>query len=230
MKAVILAGGFGKRLKPLTDDRPKPLVEVLGKPILEWQLKWLRSHGITDIIICTGYKKEMIMNYVGSGSKFDVNVKYAVEEEPLGTGGALKNTASLISKGGPVLALNGDILTDFNPAALTTIIDDDTLGSIAVVPLKSPFGIVDFSQDTVISGFREKPLLKEYWINAGVYCLSSDVFNYLPDKGNVENTAFPKLANEGRLKAVKYLDSLWKSIDTHKDIEEVNKEFNALTE
>jgi NDP-sugar pyrophosphorylase family protein len=94
LKAVILAGGFGKRLKPITDNRPKPMIEILGKPIIEWQIRLLSKNNIKEIIICVGYLKEQIINHIASGNKFNVNVAYMVEEEPLGTGGALKNTHS----------------------------------------------------------------------------------------------------------------------------------------
>src|ERR671932_2914042 len=90
MKAVILAGGFGKRLKPLNDGRPKTMVEVLNVPLIEWQIKWFKKHLIKEMVICVGYLKEQIIDYIGSGARFCVKVGYAVEEEPLGTGGALK--------------------------------------------------------------------------------------------------------------------------------------------
>ncbi len=83
MKAVILAGGFGKRLKPLTNDRPKPMIEVLGVPILEWQIDWLHRHGINEMVICVGYLKESVLNHFGSGKRFGVKVGYSVEEDPL---------------------------------------------------------------------------------------------------------------------------------------------------
>ena len=83
LKAIILAGGLGKRLRPLTDERPKPMIEVSNIPIIEWQIKWLKNHRIDQIVICVGYLKEQIIDYVASGSKFGVKVGYAVEEEPL---------------------------------------------------------------------------------------------------------------------------------------------------
>src|ERR1041385_1850855 len=97
MKAVILAGGYGKRLKPLTDERPKPMIEVRNVPIIEWQIRWLRRFGVSEFIICVGYMKERIIEYIGSGNKLGVRVGYAVEDDPLGTGGALKNAQSLLS-------------------------------------------------------------------------------------------------------------------------------------
>lgn len=225
MKAVVLAGGYGKRLKPLTDNKPKPLLEVSGIPILGWQIRWLLKHGVRELILCTGYLKERIIDYLGSGKKFGIKVGYAVEEEPLGTGGALKNAESLLSNDDTFLVLNGDVLTDLDPHKLTRSLDRERVGAIAVVPLRSPFGVVDLRRDGRIAGFREKPLLRQYWINAGVYCLTPLVFDRLPSKGNIEDTVFPKLASEGKLKAVRYPDVAWKSIDSHKDIEEAEKEF-----
>jgi len=220
LKAVILAGGYGKRLRPLTDERPKPLLEVGGVPILAWQLHWLRRHGIGEVVLCTGYMKDSIINYVGSGGRFGVKVGYVVEEEPLGTGGALKNAELLLRSENRFIMLNGDILTNLDPKMLQDQIHGETIAAMAVVPLTSPYGVVEVSEGSSIIGFREKPLLTEYWINAGAYCFSSDIFRYLPDKGNIETTTFPRLAETGSIKAVKYTNVFWRSIDTHKDIEE----------
>ncbi|VFJ15477.1 nucleotidyltransferase family protein [Candidatus Nitrosocosmicus franklandus] len=222
MKAVILAGGFGKRLKPITDNRPKPMIEILGKPIIEWQIRLLSKNNIREIIICVGYLKEQIINHIASGNKFNVNVAYMVEEEPLGTGGALKNTQSLLKdeKNG-FFMINGDILTNLDFSALS---HKNEFNSLAVVPLRSPFGIVDFNEQLYVTGFKEKPNILDKWINAGVYFFNQEIFNYLPDKGNIETTALPAMANEQKLKAKKFEKSFWKSIDSHKDIEESSKE------
>ena len=136
MKSVILAGGFGKRLKPLTDNRPKPMIEILDKPILEWQIKHLAKNNIKEIIICVGYLKEQIIDYIASGNKFDVHVAYTVEDEPLGTGGALKNTYSLLKdeKNG-FFMINGDILTNIN---FLDLANENNHSKLALVPLKSP--------------------------------------------------------------------------------------------
>ena len=223
MKAVILAGGFGKRLKPLTDDRPKPMIEVLGVPILEWQLTWLSNYGVKEVVICVGYLKENVLNYIGSGQKFGVSVGYSVEEEPLGTGGALKNARSLIH-GDSFLAMNGDIITDLDPWKLVQDLSGEAMGSIASIPLPSPYGIIEIDNGYA-RGFREKPILADYWINAGVYCLSTKIFEVLPEKGNLEATTMPQLAKEGKIKVSKYDTASWRSIDTYKDIEEASKQF-----
>ena len=228
MKAVILAGGFGKRLKPLTDDRPKPMIEISGIPILEWQVNWLRNHNVREIIICAGYLKGSVIDHIGSGQKFGVSVGFAVEEEPLGTGGALKNARALIS-GDSFIAMNGDVLTNLDPLKLTHLVkpEGDALCSIAAVPLRSPYGIIEIDNGRA-KGFREKPTLSEYWINAGIYCLATSVLDMLPDKGSLEELTLPSLAKDNKIRVEKYIDVLWRSIDTHKDIEEAQKEFQAL--
>src|SRR5919202_2516264 len=226
MKAVILAGGFGKRLRPLTDQRPKPMIEVLNKPIIEWQIKWFKKYGIKEIIICVGYLKEHIINYIGSGTRFGVRVGYAVEDEPLGTGGALKNSQSLLgaSMEDGFFLINGDILTDLDPNELR----NGAYAALALVPLRSPFGIVEIDKNSDVIGFVEKPEIKDRWINAGVYFLTREIFEYLPENGNIEVTALPVMAKQRKLKAVKYENSFWRSIDSHKDIEEAEKEIKAV--
>ncbi|MEW5839794.1 nucleotidyltransferase family protein [Nitrososphaera sp.] len=224
MKAVILAGGFGKRLRPLTDQMPKPMIEVMGLPIIEWQVKWLSGFGIREFVICVGYMKEHIINHIGSGSRLGVRVGYAVEEEPLGTGGALKNAEGLLSGQSEFFMVNGDILTNLDPNRLR---DGGGRNSLALVPLRSPFGVVEVNGDSRVLGFVEKPRIQDRWINAGVYHFTSDVFAYLPENGNIEVTALPALAKEGKLHAAKYDGIFWRSIDSHKDIEEATKEMQA---
>ena len=228
MKAVILAGGFGKRLRPLTIDKPKPLVEVAGKPILIWQIEWLKDHGIDEIVLLVGYLKDKIIEYIGSGKKFGVKVTYVVEDEPLGTGGALKNAESVLRNEEKFLVLNGDIITNLNPRKLLDNVGSNIIVSIAAVPLRSPYGILSIDKDGYILRFEEKPILENYWINAGVYAMTPQVFDYLPDKGDIERTAFPKLASEKKLKATRYSDVIWRSIDTYKDVEEAGKELSAF--
>lgn len=225
MLAAILAGGFGKRLRPFTDDIPKPMIQVGGRPILEWQILWLKKHGFNEIVLLLGYKKEKIIEHLGSGSKFGVRVTYVVEDEPLGTGGAVKNAAHILSKENIFLVVNGDIVTNINPLVLVNelTLNKKCLGTIAVIPLPSPYGIVEIEDDRIVKGFTEKPQLKDYWINAGVYALRSDALKYFPDKGDLEKTAFPEMAKDGVLCAVKFTNVFWKAIDTFKDLEEASK-------
>ncbi len=225
MKAAILAGGYGKRLRPLTSEKPKPLVEVAGKPILIWQIEWLKKHSINEIVLLVGYLKEKIIEYVGSGSKFGVKVTYIVEDKPLGTGGAIKNSEHVLSGEDYFIVVNGDVLTNLDPTKLLDPIKKgEAIATIAAVPLPSPYGILRIRSDDSIEAFIEKPVLKEYWINAGVYAMTPEVFKYLPDEGDIERKGFPELAKMMKLKAVRFEDVFWRSIDTHKDIEEASRE------
>ena len=225
MKAVILAGGYGKRLRPLTETTPKPLLTVADKPIIEWQIKWLNHYGIEDFIICAGYLKEKIVDEIGSGHKLNVRVGYAIEDEPLGTGGALKNAEHLLSNEDAFLVLNGDIITNLNPLNLVKKLEEESvIGVIALVHLPSPFGVIEFDRTTgVITKFVEKPKLPQHYINAGVYAFTPEVFKYLPDNGDIERTAFPELATAKLLRAVPYEEVEWISIDSYKDLEEAAK-------
>lgn len=226
---VILAGGYGKRLKPYTETMPKPLLQVANRPILEWQLRWLRHYGFNEVLICAGYLKERLVEEVGSGARYGVRVGYVMEDEPLGTGGALKNAEHILSSEKEFIVVNGDILTDLNPAQLLEVLGEKDVGAIALTPLPSPYGVIKFDYETFkILSFIEKPRIKEYWINAGVYAFRREVFEYLPEKGDIERTALPRLAEEGRLRAALFEENFWMSIDSHKDLEEASKRVPSL--
>ena len=220
MKTAILAGGFGKRLKPLTDTRPKPMIEVFNVPIIEWQVRWLRKFGVREFVLCVGYMKEKIIDHMGNGTKFGSRIDYSFEEKPLGTGGALLKAKELLSNQDSFFVLNGDIVTVLDPKRLNIA----NSNALAVVPLRSPFGVVELDENSRVRGFIEKPEIPDKWINAGIYRFTQQVFGYLPQKGNIEVTALPAMAKEGKLRGVRYKDVFWRSIDSHKDIEEASKE------
>jgi len=228
MQAVILAGGFGKRLAPLTSEVPKPLLPVGGRPILVRQIEWLRGFGIRDVVLAVGYLKHKIFEALGDGRKLGVRIFYSVEEEPLGTGGAIKNAEPFITDD-VFIVLNGDVLTNLDLNKLVEALGDAD-GAIALVPLRSPYGIVEFDAGGYVTHFREKPILEGFYINAGVYALRRRVLAELPDRGNIEETLFPRLAQQRRLKAVVYRDVFWKSVDSLKDLEEVDRFFGADNE
>ncbi len=220
--AVILAGGLGKRLRPITERIPKPMIEVAGKPILQWQVEFLSQNGINKFIFLVGYKAEVIERYFNDGSEMGVEILYSREKEPLGTAGALKNAEHLI-KEEKFLMLNGDIITNLNPSPLLQAVEDNAfMVAIASVPLPSPYGILEIEDDIVI-GFKEKPQIPGIWINAGIYAMRKEIIEMCPTKGDIEKTVFPILAEQKRIRVVKYEDVVWKSIDSHKDIDEATK-------
>ncbi|HYY67119.1 MAG TPA: sugar phosphate nucleotidyltransferase, partial [Nitrososphaeraceae archaeon] len=136
---------------------------------------------------------------------------------------ALKNAQSLLggTESEGFFMVNGDILTDLDPNMLR---DGTTLSAIAVVPLRSPYGVIELDESSNITGFVEKPQIEDRWINAGVYYFETEVFRYLPDSGNIEMTALPMMIKDRKVKAIKYEKAFWRSIDSHKDIEEASRE------
>jgi len=226
--AIILAGGRGERLRPLTQDRPKCMVELLGTPIMAYQLHWLRAYNVKRVVVACGYMHEMVQEYFGSGKKWDISIEYVVEKEPLGRGGALKNAwTSLDSGDEDVLALNGDHLSN---AKLDEIADyhaqHKPYATLVTSPLISPYGIVETDANGTIIAFREKPTLP-YGINAGIYVLSKKIHDLLPDKGDHEVTTFPMLADKGELKAYNS-KGFWRTVDTVKDVNELKSELQNI--
>ncbi|MDE1825737.1 MAG: nucleotidyltransferase family protein [Candidatus Micrarchaeota archaeon] len=222
MKAVILAGGYGKRLRPLTDTTPKPLLIVGGKPILEWQILWLRQYGVDSFVVTASYLAEKITQYLGDGEKWGIESKVVVEEEPLGRGGALKNVEKLLEGEKEFIMTNGDVITNLDVSKLTL---GGYVASLALTPLQSPYGIINVDGSKVTS-FVEKPTLKDYWINAGVYRMTPKIFEYLPRKGDIEDTAFQELVKKDLLGGFKFDGCYWRSTDSIKDMEEVNRDLS----
>ncbi len=224
MQAVILAGGKGERLRPYTNDRPKGMVEILGIPILGYQMQWLRANGVEEVYISCGYLHEVIEGYFGDGGRWGMKIRYVVEDTPLGRGGGLKKAMQAVEGGtGPIIAANGDIITTANLKDM--IAQHEQKGALATVlltPFFSQYGIVEIDDRDLVQGFREKPELP-YWINAGVYVLSRDVLPLLPDRGDHEDTTFPLLARQQRFAGFRSR-AFWRGVDTVKDMSEVTKE------
>jgi NDP-sugar pyrophosphorylase family protein len=225
--ALIIAGGAGERLRPLTNDRPKNLVPVAGKPIAERQIAWLKEGGVTDVVFLTHYMADVLQAHFRDGTGFGVRVHYSHEKEPLGRGGALKLAFPVVPESEPyVVACNSDILTD---QPITELIDfhqaKRSVATMMLSPLRSPFGVVDVAEDGRVESFREKPELP-HWVNAGIYVLSREFFPLLPDKGDHETTAFPQLASEGRLFGLKSY-AYWRPVDSIKDVSEADRELAA---
>ena len=206
-EVIILAGGKGKRLRPLTDNIPKCLVPVNNKPLLEYQIEYLKGWGIKKIILACGYLWEKIKEKYGN------EFIYSVEKEPLGTGGAIKKALEHID-GDEFFVINCDEYCDVN------LEEVEKMGSNTIVlsRFNCRFGLVDTKGDKVI-GFRQKPVLP-YWANLGLYLLNKNI--PLPDKGAIETETFPALASEGKLKAYKH-KGIWFTVNTIKDLEKLEK-------
>ncbi len=169
MRAVIMAGGFGTRLRPLTDDLPKPMLPVGGRPVMEWIVDQMRCSGIKHMNVTTHYMPEKVMEHFGDGSAFGVELHYVSEDRPLGTGGAL---ALIPRESEPLLVVNGDVLSSVDYAQMLEYHHDHeaqfTVG-VSQYQIDVPYGVVDLD-GSVIRSLREKPTLTMY-VNAGcIYC------------------------------------------------------------
>ena len=222
MKAIILAGGRGKRLRPITDYVPKSLVPINNIPIIEWQIKYLKKYGVKEIIICTGYKAEMIENFLAMKNNLGVKIKFSIEKTPLGTGGAIKQ-AGLLIKDKSFFVLNGDTITNINLNQLAK-----KQNSIASIELKTKFGTIE-TKDDKVTKFNEKKEISNLWMNAGIYHLQKEILKDLPNKGDIEKTVFPDYAKKGKLTTVKFKNVMWYSIDSFKDIEECSSELDKTS-
>lgn len=212
VKAIILSGGMGKRLRPITDYIPKSLVPVNNIPIIDWQIRYFKKFGIKDFVVCVGHMSESLITHLES-KDFGVKIRYSVEKTPLGTGGAIENAKKYIGDSS-FFVINGDIITNIDLIKLKAYPN-----TIAVIPLRTAYGVVHVSDDK-IERFEEKPEIFNHWMNAGIYFLNKEILNHLPKKGNIENITFPALAKKGKLHVVKFTNAFWNSIDSYKDIDE----------
>jgi mannose-1-phosphate guanylyltransferase len=203
VQAVVLVGGEGTRLRPLTLQTPKPMVPVMNMPFLERSLRRLGAAGIDDVILPAGYLPEAIMSYFGDGSRFGLRLRYVIEETPLGTAGALKNVEQYID--GPFFVLNGDVLTSLDLRAMMAYHrEKGGIGTLHLIPVEDPsaFGCVVHDADGRVEAFVEKPPRDQAptnEINAGTYLLEREVLDRIPAGRpvSIERETFPQLIGAG---------------------------------
>ncbi|MEJ7618607.1 MAG: NDP-sugar synthase [Pyrinomonadaceae bacterium] len=203
MQALILAGGKGTRLRPLTVYTPKPIVPICNRPFLLYQVDTLRRAGITDITLSLSYQPQKIEQQLGDGSAYGVKIKYTVEPQPLGTAGAYKFAEELIRE--PTVVFNGDILTDLDlGAVIAQHRETKATATIVLTPVENPsaYGLVETAADRSVRRFLEKPKIDEIsvnTINAGTYVLEPHVLDLIPAGENYsfEYNLFPDLLARG---------------------------------
>ncbi len=204
VQAIILVGGEGTRLRPLTYGTPKPMVPIAGVPFLARSMERLYEAGITDVILAAGYMPKAITEYFGDGSRLDMRITYAIEETPLGTAGALKNVEEHVR--GPFFVFNGDILTSLDLRAMIQYHKKKGgVGSLHLIEVEDPsaFGCVVHDADGAISAFIEKPppgTAPGNDINAGTYLLEREVLDAIPAGRpvSIERETFPQLIAAGK--------------------------------
>lgn len=203
LKAVILVGGPGMRLRPLTDNKPKSMVPVLNRPVLEHTLAYLKKHGIEDVILALNYLPDAIREYFGDGKKCGVRLTYCIEKEPMGTAGAVKNADAYLND--TFFVLNGDLFTDMNLKEMLAFHHEKKAKatiSLTWVDKPGAFGVVETDADRRVKRFIEKPPPGEEttnWINAGTYILEPEVLQEMPSGQHYmfEKGLFPRLLEIG---------------------------------
>ena len=217
---ILLVGGFGTRLMPLTKNTPKPMLTIAGLPVTEHQLAMARKAGITTVVLATSYLSELFTPYFGDGSKWGMKLLYAVEEIPLGTGGAIANAASMLDTDESIVVLNGDVLSSHNVSEQIRqheLNESDVTIHLTAVEDARAYGCVPTDADGRVTAFLEKmdrPITNN--INAGCYVFSSNIVNSIPKNQiiSVEREIFPQLIST-HTRVFSYIDdSYWLDIGT----------------
>ncbi len=230
MKAVVLVGGEGTRLRPLTLSTPKPLLPVGNRPFLEHQLQWLSGAGVDEVVLSLGYLPHAFEAHFADGELAGVKVRYAVEDEPLGTAGAVRFAAEGIDE--PVLVCNGDVLTTLDlPALLAFHAATGAEATIALTRVEDPsaYGVVPTREDGEVVAFVEKPpreTAPTTWINAGTYVLEPGVLDRIPARlaVSIERETFPRMLETPRRLFAMASDAYWLDIGTPQTYLQANRD------
>ena len=214
MEAIILAGGKAERLGDAAGGRPKALVELAGRPLAAYQVEQLAAAGVTRVLVSCADGQEGAFKTALGG--IGPEVVAVPEPEPLGRGGGIRYAAQTRREQGDVFALNGDELVDVDLSQLLALHRErQSAATITVVPLRSPFGVVDLDDD-LVTGFREAPRLDQ-WVSCGIYVLGEEALERFPERGDHETSTFPELAAERRLHALRH-EGVWFTVNTPKDL------------
>jgi mannose-1-phosphate guanylyltransferase/phosphomannomutase len=231
MKAVIMAGGEGTRLRPLTSNAPKPLLPLVNRPMMEHIVGLLKRHGIDEIVVTVAFMANAIRDYFGDGSEFGVTISYATEETPLGTAGSVRNAMTHLTE--RFVVISGDVLTDIDLSAIIELHDEKkALATIGLAHVDNPleFGIVIAREDGSIERFLEKPTWGQVFsdtINTGIFVLEPEIFDYIePDRPvDFSGEVFPRLLDDGQPLYGAIAEGYWEDVGTleayvraHKDI------------
>lgn len=216
LQAVVMAGGLGSRLQPLTADTPKPMLHVGGRPLMEVIVGQLREIGISKINIATHYQAQKIVEYFGDGTQFGVNIEYVNEETPLGTGGAL---GLMVPPKDPVLVINGDILTDVDFRAMHAFHQEHGAQMTVAVrryEVQVPYGVVECDGPN-LTGLKEKPQIG-FFVNAGIYLIEPEIYQYIPANQHFNMTdLIGRLMEEQKMVVSFPVREYWLDIGHHAD-------------
>jgi mannose-1-phosphate guanylyltransferase/phosphomannomutase len=227
MKAFILCGGEGTRLRPYTYTTPKPMMLVGGKPILWYVIENLKKNGISDLILTVGYLHEQISDYFGDGSKFGVKIEYVVESEKMNTAGSILPLKDKVDS--TFIVVMGDHITNIN---MKDMVDAHKLGgavaTIALLKNKMPleFGVVE-TDSKQVTGFKEKPIL-EHNFNVAIYCFEPKIFDYIEEKEDFAKDVFPRMLERNERIVPFVFEDVWFDIGRVSDYERLNELFQVI--
>lgn len=227
-KVVLMVGGLGTRLRPLTETTPKPMLKVGNKPILQTIVEKFAEYGYTNIIMCVNYKSDIIQNYFKDGSAFCVNIEYVFEEQRMGTAGALSLLKGKPNE--PFFVMNGDLLTNVNFEHLHNYhIATNSIGTMCVreYDFQVPYGVVNIKDSKIVS-IEEKPIHK-FFVSAGIYMLSHKVLEYIPQNQFFDMpTLFEKLISLNENTVSFPLREYWLDIGRIEEYERANQEYSEV--
>lgn len=222
---LLMVGGLGTRLRPLTNDIPKPMLHVGGKPLLETIIDGFKQYGYTNFILSVNYKKEVIQDYFQNGEAFGVSITYVEESMRMGTAGALSLLPEIPTK--PLIVMNGDLLTQINFDQLMNFhLEQQSLATMCVreYEYQIPYGVIETNGPQLVA-ITEKPIQKKF-VNAGVYVLSPEVFRYIPsDKFFDMPELFESIMKENKLASIFPIHEYWLDIGRVEDFEKANDEY-----
>ena len=228
MRAVVLVGGLGTRLRPLTFSIPKPLLPVGETPLLQIIIEQLAAAGIDEIILATGYQAELIHAFCGDGRKFGVAIDYVHEDEPLGTAGPLGLVRERIGREEQFLLMNGDVLTQLDFRRMLEFARGHELTvAYTTYVYQSPFGVLSVQDERVIE-VVEKPSV-EYAISAGIYAVRGSALDRLPEGFLAMPDLVQRLLDEGRSVGAYYIEEFWLGLETISRFEEAMRELQQLS-
>jgi len=229
-RVVLMVGGLGSRLRPLTENTPKPMLKVGNKPILETIINNFKRYGFVNIILSVNYKADIVKEYFGDGSKFGVNIEYIHENKRMGTAGALSLMREKLDE--PFFVMNGDLLTNVNFEHLLNFhLKEESVATMAVreYEYQVPFGVVN-QEDGKISSIVEKPK-HYYYVNAGIYLLSPDVLEFIPDDEFYDMpTLFTTLIEKEKQPISFPVHEYWLDIGQVQQLEQARDEYFSVFE
>lgn len=224
-KVVLMVGGLGTRLRPLTEYTPKPMLKVGNKPILETIILNFKKYGFTNIVLCVGYKAEIIENYFKDGSDFGVNIKYIHENKRMGTAGALSLIKNKFKE--PFFVMNGDLLTNVNFEHMMQFhLSNKSIATMGVrkYDFQVPYGVVNIDENNILS-IEEKPIYK-FLVSCGIYVLSNHVLDFIPDNEFYNMPILFEKVIEKKLKSISFpIHEYWLDIGRIDEYEKANREF-----